>query len=366
LEDKNENMTTQVSQDINCTTESGYKRLNVYNPVNPVTPGSVEPGKIEKNKKNLSSADNFVVDPKTGSILMIVRKEDLYKIKEILKKLDVPKKMAQIEVLLVERKLQDKKQTGINILKIGSEVEKRNREISFDTRAPDRKGILDFIFKLPKGHLPSLDLTFSFLMAQDDLKINANPSVLAINQTPATISIIEELSISNGSVQTNGPSGWNVEKSYTRAQFGITIVMTPFIHLPDFNKPDEKGFITLQTNVTFDTPQTQSTDNDRPPVTRRHIENEVRIADGETVILGGLRRKTQEDSREKIPFLGDIPGIGKLFGTTKLIDQSTEMFIFITPKNFEGNFLWEKNVCNRQVLLTSILDVHENIFININ
>jgi general secretion pathway protein D len=55
------------------------------------------------------------------------------------------------------------------------------------------------------------------------------------------------------------------------------------------------------------------------------------VADGETVILGGLRRKIEEDTREKIPFLGDLPGIGKLFGLTKVNDTSTEMFVFITP-----------------------------------
>jgi len=72
-------------------------------------------------------------------------------------------------------------------------------------------------------------------------------------------------------------------------------------------------------------------DNDKPAVTRRHIENEVRVADGETIILGGLRRKTGEEGSEKIPFLGEIPGIGKLFGTTKMATSSSEMFIFITP-----------------------------------
>ena len=86
----------------------------------------------------------------------------------------------------------------------------------------------------------------------------------------------------------------------------------------------------MQTNIEFDT--TRISFNDRPPVTRRHIENEVCIPDGETVILGGLRSKMEHDSRDKIPFLGDLPGIGKLFGAAKQTDINTEMFIFITPK----------------------------------
>ncbi len=52
---------------------------------------------------------------------------------------------------------------------------------------------------------------------------------------------------------------------------------------------------------------------------------------GNTIILGGLRRKAVMDNEEKVPFLGDIPGLGKLFGSMRLTSNNTEMFIFITP-----------------------------------
>ena len=65
---------------------------------------------------------------------------------------------------------------------------------------------------------------------------------------------------------------------------------------------------------------------------RRNIKNEVRVADGETIILGGLRRKMAADNRDAIPFLGELPGVGKLFGTSTMHDSSSEMFIFITPR----------------------------------
>jgi len=184
------------------------------------------------------------------------------------------------------------------------------------------------MFSRPSNGWPAMDIKYNFLLAQEDIRINANPSVLAINQTPATVSIVEEISINNGAIQLDTASGVTIEKSFTRAQYGITIVLTPTIHLPD-EDAEGPGFVSLETNLEFDT--TQASIDDRPPVTRRHIENEVRVADGETVILGGLRRKIEEDSREKIPFLGDLPGIGKLFGSTKSTDTNTEMFIFITP-----------------------------------
>ncbi len=110
--------------------------------------------------------------------------------------------------------------------------------------------------------------------------------------------------------------------------------MTPTIHaaweVEEGGSPEEKAAVTLQTNISFDTPRHNP--NDRPIVERRHIENEVRVADGETVIIGGLRRKTVQDNEEKIPFLGEIPGFGKLFGSVELTDRNTEIFFFITPR----------------------------------
>ncbi len=169
-------------------------------------------------------------------------------------------------------------------------------------------------------------------MTQEDIQLNAAPSVVTVNQTPSTISIVEEISINNGAAPVDTNKGTTFEKSFSRAQYGITMIMTPTIHLPDTEEMinEGKGSVTLQTNITFDTPQHHSQD-DRPMVHRRHIENEVRVLDGQTIILGGLRRKATIDNEEKVPFLGDIPGIGKLFGSMKLSTNNTEMFIFITP-----------------------------------
>lgn len=303
----------------------------VFNPVNPVNPNFVQPGIIDSKPK--STFGNFIVDPKTASILMVVRREELGKIKSLLKKLDVPKRMVQIDVLLVEKRFTDRKQIGINLLNFGSTAKAPHETgLIFNTEEHGfDKGVLKFIFQRPPGKMPGLDLTYSFLLAQDDLRINANPSILVINQTPATISVVDEISINNGAIQLDTASGVTIEKSYTRAQYGTTIVMVPTIYLSDLDDTDSEnpGFVFLQTDITFDTPE--MTLDDRPPVRRRHVVNEVQIADGETVIIGGLKRHAEEDKREKIPFLGDLPGIGKLFGHTKSHDTSSEMFIFITP-----------------------------------
>lgn len=282
-------------------------------------------------------SDHFIPDPKTGNLLMVVRRDVLSRIRELLRRLDVPKRMVQIEVLLFEKKLNNQSNYGLNLLKLGN----GSNGARFDGPNPPGprglngsvgKGVLAFLFSGDKSkNFPAFDFAYSFLMSQEDIQLNAAPSVITVNQTPATISILEELSLNNGAAPIDSNKGPIFEKSFTRVQYGITIIITPIIHMPDEEAEEgTPGFVTLQTNVTFDT--TKQSLDDRPPVDKRHIENEVRVVDGQTIILGGLRRKATQDNENKIPFLGEIPILGKLFGSTQVMDHNTEMFFFITPK----------------------------------
>lgn len=59
------------------------------------------------------------------------------------------------------------------------------------------------------------------------------------------------------------------------------------------------------------------------------------VKDGETVVIGGIYSKKQIETRNKIPFLGDIPYLGYLFSNTVIGDTDSELLIFITPKIIE-------------------------------
>lgn len=307
---------------------SYYQQGNyVVNPA-PVEPRKTTPPPVNKNR------DNFIVDPKTGSIAMVVEADLLPKIKDLIKKLDVAKRMVQIEVLLFERRIRKQNNFGLNLLKIGdcaSQITETCLKWNDPLTIPT--GILEFIFKRKEScGLPAYDATFRFLMTQDDIQINASPSVVAINQTPATVAIVEEMSINTGIYNVETVKGITLEKAFTRAQYGITIDMTPTIHITeeDGGEGDEPNYVTLDTDVTFDTVQ-GGLAPERPDVTRRHIANHVRVPDGQTIILGGLRRKLTDEFKESIPFFGELPAIGKLFGQRRYEDTETEMFIFLTP-----------------------------------
>ena len=279
---------------------------------------------------------NFIPYPATGKLLMIVRKDMVSKIKEVIKKLDVAKRMVEIEVLLVERRLKNNSRSGINILRIGSTADNVNRlgaEYHGDG-VKASKGLFEFIYSgVKNANFPAVDLSYNFLLSQEDIRVTSAPSVITTNQSQAIIAVTDQISINNGASPVETNKGFVFKDSFERADFGITIKLTPTIHEPEIGDPDEQVFVTLESDISFETiKNVDGTHSNKPDVHKRQVKTQVRIADGQTVILGGLKNKSQEDKSEKIPFLGEIPGFGKLFGTNVLTDQSGEMFIFIKPK----------------------------------
>lgn len=279
--------------------------------------------------------ENFIVDLKTGTIVMVVEADILPKLKDLLKRLDVPKKMVQIEVMLFEKRLTRNDDMGLNLLKIGDAVASNVNETSvlFNDPLTGVPGLFQFIIKRKqRSGIPAYDQAYQFLITQDDIQINASPSILTVNQVPASIKIEDEISINTGIYIIENAGANTLKDSYQRARYGIKIEVTPTIHMTDITNvfDDPVNYITLDTNLVFET--FRATLNDRPDVTRRFVNNQVRIPDGQTVIIGGLRRKDYADSKESIPFLGEIPGFGKLFSNNTQFDVSTEMFLFITPK----------------------------------
>lgn len=285
--------------------------------------------------------DNFLVDPKTGAIVMVVEAEILPKLKELIRRLDTPKKMVLIEVLLFEKTLSRENDFGMNLLAIGSKASQTHATAAtFNQGANGTNpsfplGIFEFLLSRKKdGGMPAYDVKYRFLLAQDDIYINSCPSVLAINQTPATIEITDEISVNTGVYAVDTVGGVTLQNAFARARYGIKIDILPTIHTSsdmDEFLDDSPDYVTLDTDISFQT--IAPGDNpQQPDVTTRHVVNDVDVPDGQTVIIGGLRQRHSNDASEKIPFLGEIPGIGKLFSLNQLQDETTEMIIFITPR----------------------------------
>ena len=68
-----------------------------------------------------------------------------------------------------------------------------------------------------------------------------------------------------------------------------------------------------------------------PSIDTRRIETEVLVESGQTLVLGGIRETENADTLSSVPYLGAIPGLGRLFRSNINSSSETELLIFVTP-----------------------------------
>ena len=277
-----------------------------------VNPTPIEP-KVMKQPTPNRGRDNFIVDLKSGALVMVVEASLLPKMKDLIKKLDVPKKMVQIETLIAEKRLIRHDSFGLNLLRIGSDALNQNLSSFFwnnlirpsekHPHPPNNLGVTEYMLSRKGDHgIPAFDLAYRFLIQQDDIQLNVNPTVVTINQTPAKIAVVTEQSINTGIFLVPNSTQLTQERSFTRAQYGITIIITPTIHyLDDENEySDNVSYISMDTDITFDTVAPSA--NEQPLVTRRHVNNQIRIRTVKPWSSEGCGKKIRQMQKTPFPF----------------------------------------------------------------
>jgi general secretion pathway protein D len=71
---------------------------------------------------------------------------------------------------------------------------------------------------------------------------------------------------------------------------------------------------------------------DSPTIQQRKIANTIAVQDGDSIVLGGLIRDSMSYGDSGVPFLKDVPVLGKLFGTTSVDGDRTELLVFLRPR----------------------------------
>ena len=139
------------------------------------------------------------------------------------------------------------------------------------------------------------------------------------------------MNISATSGQTTATTAEDVEF----IDVGIQLAVTPTIN--------QDGFVTMKIKPEISSvvrTLTTPSNNKIPIVDTSTAETTVMVADGTSVVIGGLRKNEKQTSEEQLPYLGNVPVIGKIFfKKTAKDDQLTELIVFITPHVVDGTDL---------------------------
>jgi type IV pilus assembly protein PilQ len=164
-----------------------------------------------------------------------------------------------------------------------------------------------------------IDLELSALQAEGRGEVISSPRVITANGKEATIKQGVEIPYQEAS------SSGATTTSFKEAVLSLTV--TPQI------TPDNRVIMDLL--VTKDSVGeivTTTGGGFVPSIDTRSVETQVLVNNGQTVVLGGIYETEQGETQTKVPYLGDIPGLGVFFRSTRVISQKSELLIFITPK----------------------------------
>lgn len=164
-----------------------------------------------------------------------------------------------------------------------------------------------------------VDLELTALEAEGRGEIVSTPRVITANQTEARIEQGVEIPY-----QESASSGATTTQ-FKKAVLSLTV--TPQI------TPDNKIIMDLLvSNDTVGELVASATGGFVPSIDTREVQTTVLVGDGQTVVLGGIFETERRETITKVPFLGDIPGIGNLFKSRARTSNKAELLIFVTPK----------------------------------
>ena len=303
---------------------------------------SIKQGSPNDKFKILSSRGSAVVDARTNTLIVRETTKRLEEAKKLIRLLDVPVRQVMIESRIVIATNTFAKELGVRFGVAGTTPFGINvtpkvpvpgntpTDNTINGTAIIDNALVDLAASNPYGALGMtlakgadyvLNLELTALQDQGKGELVSNPRVMTTDRCVAKIKQGTQVPYTSGSA-VGTPA--NIQFVNAFLELDVLPQITP------------SGSISMRLNITKDEPQPARA-GEQPPIRTRHLETNVQVMDGETVVVGGVFEGIIANTTNTVPFLADIPGIGFLFKKTINQDDKTELLIFITPKIIKDN-----------------------------
>ena len=301
----------------------------------------------ESSKKNKTSI-GFHND--TNALIISAQPDILKSLESVISQLDIRRAQVLVEALIVEISDKLARDIGVQFLFIGDGESSPIATQRFGTPNPDLISTIgaetsedsttsSTMQTRAANSLLALDglavgvarykasgtsfATILNLIAQDaDSNVLSTPSIMTMDNEEASIVVGQEIPITTG--ETLSGSNSNPFRSVTRQEIGVKLVVRPQINEGNA----VKMYINQEVSSIFGPLGEMSTDL---ITNKRNIKTTVLVEDGETIVLGGLIDDNVQESVKKVPFLGDIPLLGRLFKTTSISRTKRNLMVFLRP-----------------------------------
>ena len=282
-------------------------------------------GEGDNDQKVLTKRGRATYELKTNTLIITDTPSKILEVRELLTRLDVPARQVMIEARVVVATDGWSRDLGARLSfdQVTTETLAgdlyQGRAIGVGQALPQVVGagnLLLSLLNLDKGNLLNLELRA--LEAENKGKVISNPRVLTSNQKPAVILNGTQIPYITPPAQLGGVATVTFKDAF------LCLLVDPQILNNDS--------IILTVEVQKDAVRDIANIGDNPAIDTKRIKTQVRVNNGETLVLGGIFDGSEGSTVSKVPLLGDIPVLGHLFKTTGKENSKTELIIFITPR----------------------------------
>ncbi|MFC1632214.1 type IV pilus secretin PilQ [Candidatus Omnitrophota bacterium] len=274
----------------------------------------------------LSDRGTIETDKRTNSMIISDIPAKVEELVKIARQLDTRTPQVLIEAMLVDVKLTKYDDLGINwkILNVdrpedqySSRVYNENyMEAPAAAMNPVASPTIDVGF-LKRFGAYGIDGLISAWIQDDQAEILASPKIITLDNQTAKIEIKDQVAYSQSTQNDSG--GTTVSTQFKDVVTGLEV--TPHITM--------EGFVGMHLKPKQE--YVDGTVGGEPKIASRSAETHVLVEDGETIIIGGMRKIEDRETVTRIPFLSDLPWVGKFFRSSDKEKTNTEFLMFVTP-----------------------------------
>ena len=273
---------------------------------------------------------SITVDDRTNSIIAYQTQDRLDELRRVVAQLDIPVRQVMVEARIVEANVDFDKELGVEWRGVGlgdnnwvvggtNSVEKDTDPLEFQGGTFVDMGAAGRTSGLNLGFITNntlLDLELSAMEKTGNGEVISQPKVVTSDKE--TAKILKGAKIPYQEASSSGAT------STAFAEANLSLEVTPQI------TPDNRVIIEVKVNK--DAADFSNQVQGTPSILTNEVNAKVLVSDGETIVIGGIFSNTQSKAVDKVPLLGDIPYIGRLFRRDVVQDSKSELLVFLTPR----------------------------------
>jgi len=295
----------------------------------------------------LSSRGSAVADIRTNTLIINDTANNIDKVRKMIDLLDISVKQVMVEARIVRATTDFTKEMGVKWGILSQGITKNNdllvggsNQTLWDLKTPDDEG--KYTIDRTNGNNLNVDLgvttagaskiAFGLISLSDfmlDLELSAlqsdgygevisTPKVMTADKQKAKVASGQQIPY-----QTTSTAGGTATATTSFKDALLSLDVTPSI--------TPEGKVQMQLNITSDS-RGGVAPNGEVILNKNEINTNVLVDNGETVVLGGIFEQENTTNQVKVPFLGDIPYLGRLFRKDAKTENKRELLIFVTPR----------------------------------